>query len=93
MDPPHGTIAVRKGYELDLNALDRYFKDKIATYAGPIVNVFQFRNGQSNPTYYLKDSNGKEYVLRKKPHGKLLPSAVCTQSFIKLECTLNDILA
>ncbi len=34
----------------------------------------QFRGGQSNPTYYLT-AGGKEYVLRRKPPGKLLPSA------------------
>jgi len=36
--------------------------------------VKQFRGGQSNPTYYLT-AGGKEYVLRRKPPGKLLPSA------------------
>lgn len=31
------------------------------------ITVKQFRFGQSNPTYYLKDSKGKEAVLRRKP--------------------------
>jgi hypothetical protein len=44
---------------------------------GKIVDVRQFDSGQSNPTFYLRESNGQEYVLRKKPPGKLLPSAVC----------------
>lgn len=30
---------------------------------------------QSNPTFYLRDSRKREYVLRKRPPGKLLPSA------------------
>ena len=30
---------------------------------------------QSNPTFYLRDSRQREYVLRKRPPGKLLPSA------------------
>uniref|UniRef100_A0A914CLP6 Acyl-CoA dehydrogenase family member 11 n=1 Tax=Acrobeloides nanus TaxID=290746 RepID=A0A914CLP6_9BILA len=34
----------------------------------------KFGHGQSNPTFYLK-LGGKEFVLRKKPSGKLLPSA------------------
>jgi aminoglycoside phosphotransferase (APT) family kinase protein len=34
----------------------------------------QFRGGQSNPTYRL-DTPAKRYVLRRKPFGKLLPSA------------------
>jgi aminoglycoside phosphotransferase (APT) family kinase protein len=36
--------------------------------------VRQFKGGQSNPTYQLI-TPGKKYVLRRKPPGKLLPSA------------------
>jgi len=32
----------------------------------------KFGYGQSNPTYQLTASDGKKYVLRKKPPGKLL---------------------
>ncbi|CAD6193161.1 unnamed protein product [Caenorhabditis auriculariae] len=38
------------------------------------VIVRKFRHGQSNPTYYLKTGQ-KEFVLRKKPKGRLLPKA------------------
>lgn len=38
----------------------------------PIVRCFT--HGQSNPTYFIK-YGGKNMVLRKKPPGKLLPSA------------------
>ncbi|MEB3735460.1 phosphotransferase [Halopseudomonas pachastrellae] len=38
------------------------------------IKVKQFQGGQSNPTFLL-DIAGKRYVLRKKPPGKLLPSA------------------
>ena len=34
----------------------------------------QFKGGQSNPTYLL-ETPGRRYVLRRKPPGKLLPSA------------------
>jgi acyl-CoA dehydrogenase family protein 10 len=40
--------------------------------------VLQFSHGQSNPTFLLTvgaDKDQKRYVLRKKPNGKLLPSA------------------
>ena len=40
---------------------------------GPL-EVRQFKGGQSNPTYQLI-TPGKKYVLRRKPPGKLLPSA------------------
>jgi aminoglycoside phosphotransferase (APT) family kinase protein len=36
--------------------------------------VRQFKGGQSNPTYLL-DTPGARYVLRRKPPGRLLPSA------------------
>lgn len=36
------------------------------------LTVFQFGYGQSNPTYQLSAADGKKYVLRKKPPGKLL---------------------
>lgn len=76
MTPPPGTIPVREGYEINTVALNQYLRNSIIEYDGPITEIFQFNNGQSNPTYYLKDSAGREFVLRKKPHGKLLPSAV-----------------
>ena len=41
---------------------------------GELKEISKFGTGQSNPTYLLITSNGK-YVLRKKPPGKLLPSA------------------
>jgi aminoglycoside phosphotransferase (APT) family kinase protein len=41
----------------------------------PPLTVGQVRGGMSNPTFILSDRAGKRYVLRKKPPGKLLPSA------------------
>jgi aminoglycoside phosphotransferase (APT) family kinase protein len=45
----------------------------IAGFAGP-VEVQQFAGGQSNPTFLVKSADHR-YVLRRKPPGKLLPSA------------------
>src|SRR5581483_5098448 len=45
----------------------------LAGYAGPLA-VRQFEGGQSNPTFHLAAASGA-YVLRKKPPGRLLPSA------------------
>nr|XP_033785853.1 acyl-CoA dehydrogenase family member 11 [Geotrypetes seraphini] len=39
----------------------------------PLI-VRQYRSGHSNPTFYLK-KGPKKYVLKKKPHGPLLPGA------------------
>jgi aminoglycoside phosphotransferase (APT) family kinase protein len=38
------------------------------------LSLEQFRGGQSNPTYRVNAGNAR-YVLRRKPSGKLLPSA------------------
>ena len=58
---------------IDTNRLDSYLREHIAGYAGG-GEVRQFLGGQSNPTYLIEDASGS-YVLRKKPPGKLLPSA------------------
>jgi aminoglycoside phosphotransferase (APT) family kinase protein len=45
----------------------------IEGFRGPI-EVRQFAGGQSNPTFLVRSAN-HSYVLRRKPPGKLLPSA------------------
>ena len=65
--------SVRDAHRFDENALDEYLKKNLTGYAGPL-KVQQFEGGQSNPTFLL-NAGGKEYVMRKKPPGKLLPSA------------------
>lgn len=59
--------------ELDVTRLDRYLADVITGYQGP-VTAKKFDGGQSNPTYLLTTPTA-QYVLRRKPPGKLLPSA------------------
>jgi aminoglycoside phosphotransferase (APT) family kinase protein len=48
-------------------------RQQVDDFAGPI-DVEQFKGGQSNPTYLVR-AGGKSYVMRRKPSGKLLPSA------------------
>src|ERR1700758_4769170 len=48
-------------------------REHVEGYQGPLT-VLQFKGGQSNPTYRL-DTPAASYVLRRKPFGKLLPSA------------------
>lgn len=72
----NGAEAVRKGHELNVSALEEYFRAQVPGFGGRIVSLLQFKSGQSNPTFYIKDDNDNEYVLRKKPSGKILPSAV-----------------
>ena len=68
-----GTTRVRRGYEIDLAALSEWMEANVDGFCGP-VSVEQFRGGQSNPTYKLV-TPGRNYVLRRKPPGKLLPGA------------------
>jgi aminoglycoside phosphotransferase (APT) family kinase protein len=66
---------VRPAHRFDEDKLSAYLETKLKGFSGEL-DVRQFGYGQSNPTYLLLDvSNHKEYVLRKKPPGKLLPSA------------------
>jgi aminoglycoside phosphotransferase (APT) family kinase protein len=67
------TAEVREQHRFDPAALERYMRTHVAGFTGSL-GVKQFRGGQSNPTYYLT-AGSKEYVLRRKPPGKLLPSA------------------
>jgi aminoglycoside phosphotransferase (APT) family kinase protein len=68
-----GTKAVTDSHRFDEAALERWMSANVAGYQGPL-EVRQFKGGQSNPTYQLI-TPGKKYVLRRKPPGKLLPSA------------------
>lgn len=47
-------------------------RPSIAFIITSLTNPFQFGYGQSNPTYLLKSPDGSQYVMRKKPPGKLL---------------------
>ncbi len=60
-------------HRVDVPTLERYLERHVESFKGPLT-VRQFVGGQSNPTYYLRAGSG-EYVLRRKPPGKLLPSA------------------
>src|SRR5437879_7672809 len=68
-----GTAEVRDVHRFDVSALERYLSGRIEGFRGPL-GVRQFQGGQSKPTYLLT-AGGREYVLRRKPPGKLLPSA------------------
>ena len=55
----------------------------------PPVKAEQFKGGQSNPTYRLTDGAGRRYVLRRKPPGKLLPSAHAVDREFRVISALN----
>ena len=68
------TKPVEQRLRFDSVALERYLAAHIEGLRGPL-QVEQFEGGQSNPTYRLTASGGSRFVLRRKPPGKLLPSA------------------
>jgi aminoglycoside phosphotransferase (APT) family kinase protein len=68
-----GTREVAPPLRFDGERLEAYLAREVTGFAGPLA-VRQFRGGQSNPTYLL-ETPGRRYVLRRKPPGKLLPSA------------------
>jgi len=66
-------LAVDPAHRFDEPALSAYLSSVLASF-GREIAVTQFHGGQSNPTYRIDTAAGA-FVLRKKPGGKLLPSA------------------
>ena len=68
-----GTKEAAPALRIDTERLESYLAAQVKGFAGPLT-IKQFKGGQSNPTYLLK-TPARAYVLRRKPPGKLLPSA------------------
>jgi aminoglycoside phosphotransferase (APT) family kinase protein len=68
-----GTREVAERLRFDVARLENYLAAHLPGFAGP-ARVNQFKGGQSNPTYLI-ETPMRRYVLRRKPPGKLLPSA------------------
>ena len=72
------TVPVMERHRFDVASLDRYLRANLAGYRGGL-DVRQFDSGHSNPTFFLSgEMDGgvrKDFVLRKKPPGKLVASA------------------
>lgn len=68
-----GTAGVKAEFAFDAARLTEYLASALPDFKGPL-DVRQFKGGQSNPTYFLHTPS-RNYVLRRKPPGKLLPSA------------------
>jgi len=81
------TAEVREQHRFDVDVLERYLAERVPGFRGPL-EVRQFRGGQSNPTYHLA-AGGREYVLRRKPPGKLLPSAHAVDREYRVITALN----
>jgi aminoglycoside phosphotransferase (APT) family kinase protein len=70
-DRPLGQIEDRLA--IDADRLAEFMRAQVEGFRGKLT-VERFEGGQSNPTYKLSAGRSR-YVLRRKPPGKLLPSA------------------
>lgn len=70
-----GTRPVAPEHNFSIEKLGKWLGSNLPTYQSNVpLTVKQFKGGQSNPTFLI--SNGeKQFVMRRKPPGKLLPSA------------------
>jgi aminoglycoside phosphotransferase (APT) family kinase protein len=68
-----GVKPVEERHRIDAGRLEDYLKKHLGNFRGPLT-IEQFKGGQSNPTYRVTIED-KRYALRRKPPGKLLPSA------------------
>jgi aminoglycoside phosphotransferase (APT) family kinase protein len=81
-------IDVLPKHRFDEAALNAYLSENLEEFEGP-ATVSQFQGGQSNPTFLITTAN-RRYVLRKKPPGKLLPSAHAVDREYKVQAALSE---
>lgn len=74
--------------DFDTDRLTAWLSLNMAGFFGPMT-VKRFAGGQSNPTYRL-ETPGRDYVLRKKPAGKLLKGAHAVEREARVMSALAD---
>jgi len=84
-----GLRPIGEASRIDLAALQAYMNERVPGFAGPL-EAAQFKGGQSNPTYRLASPSGR-YVLRRKPPGKLLPSAHAVEREFRVISALHPL--
>ena len=94
LTPPPNTRPPRDAHRIDETSLGRWLGDNVEGCAGGRATVLQFRGGQSNPTYWVGVEGGAKddvaLVVRKKPPGKLLPSAHAVEREYRVMRALRD---
>jgi len=81
-----GTVEPNEADRLDEGRLTAWMEANVDGFCGPLTQG-KFKGGQSNPTYKLSSPSGN-YVLRRKPFGKLLPSAHAVDREFKVQSGL-----
>jgi aminoglycoside phosphotransferase (APT) family kinase protein len=81
-------VPVLAAHRFDEAVLADYLGGRLAGFDGQL-QIRQFQGGQSNPTFHLRTSAG-DFVLRKKPPGKLLPRAHAVEREYRVMTALAD---
>ena len=81
-------VEVRKGEELDLQALNAYLQKH--SLIGSVLEQKQFPGGYSNLTYLLRTET-REYILRRPPAGAAIKSAHDMSREFKVLSLLKDV--
>ncbi len=84
-----GVKPVEERLRFDTARLEAYLRSRLEGFGGP-VRVEQFRGGQSNPTYRVC-TPGHCYALRRKPPGRLLPSAHAVEREFRVISALHTV--
>lgn len=83
-----GTKEVDERLAFDVNCLAAYLQTRLDGFDQGLV-IKQFKGGQSNPTYLL-ETPCAQFVLRRKPPGKLLKSAHAVEREYRVISALAD---
>jgi aminoglycoside phosphotransferase (APT) family kinase protein len=83
-----GTMPVQDRHRFDPVPLESYLRGRVEGLEGPLA-IEQFKGGQSNPTFRIQ-AGERSYVLRRKPPGKLLPSAHAVDREYRVLAALRD---
>jgi aminoglycoside phosphotransferase (APT) family kinase protein len=75
--------------QFDAAPLEAWMEQHVEGFEGPI-EVEKFPGGQSNPTFKLT-SPGRQYVLRRKPPGKLLKGAHAVEREYRIMTALGPL--
>ena len=82
------TRSVAPQHAFDCEQLAVFVRENVEKFTGELT-AEQFEGGQSNPTYLIK-AGSRRYVLRRKPPGKLLPSAHAVEREYRVITALRD---
>ena len=79
---------------IDLDNLQKFLQeasgpDGAQRFGGGRLQLKQFNNGASNPTYFIQTPANEQFVVRKKPPGKLLKGAHAVDREFRVQNALN----